>query len=200
MSEDYSYWEQRKKDDTRLDWRNNGGDWISEYWESRKHPHRTMVLDALEKFRPFKNILEIGCSCGPNLANIKDRFPRVKVAGIDANPDVIKRAKDYIPDGDFVAGTFFHLPWEDNSFDIVLADAVLMYADKDDIYPALLEMNRIARRGVVLVEWYSESMPATLTRGNLSLMLARFGPQEHPISRIFLNGLNFSSASRTIVR
>ncbi len=157
MSEDYLYWKKRDKNDSRLDWRNGAPDWIQEYWDSRKHPHRKLIIEALDKFRPFGSVLELGCNCGPNLANIKDRYPKVKLAGIDANADAITRGKELL-DADLRAGTFFNLPWEDQSFDIVLADATLMYADKNDIIPVLLEVNRVARRGVIFVEWFSESI------------------------------------------
>ncbi len=124
MSEDYLYWKKRDKNDSRLDWRNGAPDWIQEYWDSRKHPHRKLIIEALDK-----------------------------LAGIDANADAITRGKELL-DADLRAGTFFNLPWEDQSFDIVLADATLMYADKNDIIPVLLEVNRVARRGVIFVEWF----------------------------------------------
>ena len=70
--EDVRYWANRKSDDERLDWRNGGGSWIDEYVASASHPHRALILNALERFE-FNSLLEVGCNAGPNLMRIREK-------------------------------------------------------------------------------------------------------------------------------
>ena len=162
MTEDYKYWEKRPKDDERKDWRNGCDTWIGEYWKSRNHPHRSLIISAIEKFSIVKSLLEIGCNCGPNLANIKEAFPGITLAGIDANQHAITRGRRSIKDVDFTLGDLLHLPWPDKSFDIVLSDAVLMYVGRKDAPTAIMEMERVCRRGIILIEWLSPSLMGSI--------------------------------------
>ena len=54
------------------DWGNlkaseEGNEWVTGYWDSRHHAHRTLLLEKISEFLPIRSILEIGCNCGPNL-------------------------------------------------------------------------------------------------------------------------------------
>lgn len=98
-------------------------------------------------------MLEVGCNTAPNLAVIEEAYPDVYLAGVDVNEAAIKYAKITLPDVYFRVADAISVPFKDKSFDIVLCDAVLMYVL--DIDRALDEVTRIAKKGVILVEWFS---------------------------------------------
>lgn len=157
--EDLNYWKNRPLDDVRRDWYYNTDNWITDYRASVEHPHRQLIIDALEELIPFESILEGGSNCGPNLRLIKQKFPGVKLTGIDINEDAVKEANRLLPDADIRVGNIEeNLPFEDKSFDIVLVDAVLIYIGPQKIKQVMNELNRIAKKGIVLVEWDSNSL------------------------------------------
>src|SRR3990167_4914629 len=141
MPQDFNYWAKRPRID-KGDWLDNG-DWVKGYWDSKDHPHRRLILDAIIDCAPIRSLVEVGCSAGPNLALIKERMGDAVpvLAGIDANADSISFAKDKLPEVDLRVGDLLELPWEKDQFDMVVADASLMYVEPDDIGIALREMD-----------------------------------------------------------
>ena len=158
--EDDAYWANRPVNDKRLDWRNGETSWIDGYKRSVSHPHRQLILERLKLFSPFAGVLELGCNAGPNLIRIAEQYPETQLAGVDINKDAIAAAQEALPKAILKVGNICTqpLPFADKSFDIVIIDAVLLYVGAKDIYKVLQEVNRVARRGVILVEWYDESV------------------------------------------
>lgn len=157
--EDLNYWKGRPLDDSRRDWYYNTGNWIIDYRASVEHPHRKLIINALEELAPFENLLEGGCNCGPNLRLIKQKFPGVKLTGIDINEDAVKEANRLLPDARIRVGNIEEsLPFEDKSFGVVLVDAVLIYVSPEKIKQVMNELARVAKKGIILVEWDSHSL------------------------------------------
>ena len=134
-----------------------------EYWENRdiigylnevNHPHRKLILDILKKeFKGFNNLLEIGCGPGANLVNIKKEFPKANLTGMDVNKLAIFKAREILPNDNFIIGDIStSLPFANKSFDVVLSDAILLYIDFFRIKPLLEQMLSISRKGLILVE------------------------------------------------
>jgi len=141
------------------DWEGGEDDeWVQGYWNSISHSHRAFLLEKVSAFYPFRNLLEIGCNCGPNLCLIAKKFPKVKIAGIDINPKAIGKGKQLFASEGISnvsmsvgkADRLEHFP--DNSFDIVFTDAVLIYIGPDKIKKVLQEMMRVTRRSLLLLE------------------------------------------------
>ena len=156
--EDWKYWAKREITDARWDWGNKdiNKTWIDGYWNSIYHPHRKLIVNALKTFSPAPNSLfEIGCNAGPNLARIKIDFPNILLSGMDINKNAVERAsamlsKSAIDIGNISKGLLLI----DKSVDIVLGDAVLLYIGPKEIRKVINEIVRVARRGVILVEWF----------------------------------------------
>ena len=155
----YDFWAKRSPKDTHRDWQYDTSSWLSDYIKSTEHPHRKMIIDFLQLLEPYKSLLEIGCNTGPNLVRVVNK----KIAGIDANKEAIQYARAILPDADLRVGDFHTLPWEDKSFDVLLADAALMYVDPDHIYPMLEEIDRVVKKGVVIVDRFNESLGGVVT-------------------------------------
>jgi len=156
--EDFSYWKNRKIDDERRDWQGNSKTWLQGYWDSAFHCHRNQLIKELSKLK-FNSLLEIGCNVGANISRIRSEFniEDNDLAGIDINEDAIQFAQKKMPDVLFRIGNILErLPFENKSYDIVLADAVLMYVEPEKIDFVLDEMNRVAKKAIILCDWDKE--------------------------------------------
>lgn len=155
--ENGTYWSNRSETDTRKDWRNGGADWIEEYVLSSEHPHRNLIVNAVKGFSSFAGILEVGCNAGPNLYRLSQAFPETQLAGIDINEPAVARAQSYLQKAILKVGTATTIPFENESFDVGIVDAVFMYLSPDEMHQAASELQRVIRKGIVLVEWFDES-------------------------------------------
>ncbi len=154
--QDANYWLNRPLDDKQRDWHYNESDWIWDYVASASHPHRDLIVEELNKLGSLGGILEVGCNAGPNLIRLQTAFPENQLAGIDIVSETIERAMANMSKPIFKVGNVLNIPFEDKSFDVILADAVLMYFKFSELVQALNEMNRVAKRFIVLVERVSE--------------------------------------------
>lgn len=144
------YWSERKLEDMKKDW--NG----TSYVDSVNHPHRNEIIKILQGFQ-WSYLLEVGCNSGPNLIKIKQNFPERALAGLDISSVSIEEAGSHLDRTvDLQVGNVLKLPHPDQSFDVVLVDAVLMYISPKEIDLAIGELNRVARKTIILIERYSE--------------------------------------------
>lgn len=155
MTEDFNFWFHRRKNDPRLDWRNGETNWIEGYVKSVNHPHRELILDALDN--DWESLLELGCNAGPNLFLINQFYPNKVLAGLDASPEAIIEARKNLPHIDFKVENLIKLPYKNYSFDIILIDAVLMYISDKEIRQVMKEIDRTVKKQIILIEWDDDS-------------------------------------------
>jgi ubiquinone/menaquinone biosynthesis C-methylase UbiE len=99
------------------------------------------------------------------------KFPNARYVGIDINPNAIKHGKMFferekIRNVSLLTRKADALRFPDKSFDIVFTDAVLMYIGPDKIMRVTEEIQRVARKAIVLVEHHSEEeSPIGVNRG-----------------------------------
>jgi SAM-dependent methyltransferase len=94
---------------------------------------------------PSPRILDAGCGTGRNLAE----FGRLGAAhGVDPSPQAIAFCRSRGLDG-VVEASIESLPFEDASFDLILATDVLEHVPRDDL--ALGELRRVAAPGARLL-------------------------------------------------
>ncbi len=78
------------------------------------------VLAELEK-EDFHDLLDCGCGTAPMLSLLKEKYPDKRYTGIDLTPKMIEVARSKnLPDVELVVGDCENLPFEDNSFDVVI--------------------------------------------------------------------------------
>ncbi|MFZ2152247.1 MAG: class I SAM-dependent methyltransferase [Minisyncoccia bacterium] len=155
------YWKTRPLNDADRDWKYGEGDWVKDYWASRNHPHRKHMLEAIKELDP-KEVAEVGCNCGPNLSLIHENFPHIDLYGMDASPDAISFGKKMLcKHVNLVDGDFAYLPWRNNTMDVVIADASLMYAKPDDIEEVVSGLVRVAVKAVIIVDRCSDESVVT---------------------------------------
>lgn len=152
---DTNYWINRPMDSEK-DWIDDEENWIESYVASVEHPHRQMIVNAVRELYPV-SVLEVGCNVGSNLIRLREMFPSINIAGIDVNEKCIKKAKEYLNRAILKIGNYLAIPFNDKSFDVVLADAVLMYANPKEMVVAMEELDRVARRGIIIVDRVNKS-------------------------------------------
>jgi SAM-dependent methyltransferase len=107
------------------------------YWRESGPP----FFDLLPE--PGRLTLDLGCGEGRVARDLKAR--RHRVVGIDAAPTLVRLAKEADPGGEYLVGDAAALPFDDASFDLVVAFNSLM--DFDDMPGAVREAARVVERG-----------------------------------------------------
>ncbi|MEM6734065.1 MAG: class I SAM-dependent methyltransferase, partial [Myxococcota bacterium] len=88
-----------------------------------------------------KTILDVGCGEGRYARKLKARG--AKLTGIDPVPAFVEHARSLDSESRYVVGTAASLPFEDDSFDLVLS--YLSLVDIVDLETAAAEMTRVLR-------------------------------------------------------
>lgn len=91
---------------------------------------------------PNHKILDAGCGCGRNATYfIKNNYD---ICGIDNNPEALQQLKQSLPasagnmSAQFIEGTIEKLPYAADSFDWVICNAVLHFAQNQTHFEAML--------------------------------------------------------------
>ncbi|WP_337267284.1 class I SAM-dependent methyltransferase [Oryzifoliimicrobium ureilyticus] len=125
-------------------WEASAGAWIAEIGEAgdfgRQHVLDTPMLARLRGAH-FTNALDVGCGEG--------RFCRmlaslgIETTGIDPAPSLLAMARQRDPAGRYLDAVAETLPFENDSFDLVVSYLTLI--DIDDIEQAITEMARVLK-------------------------------------------------------
>lgn len=105
------------------------------------------VINRIRELNP-KSILDVGCGTGIVLSYFKDKG--IELYGLDISEKMIEEARRNLGEGvQLKVGDSESMPWEDNSFDIILCNASFHH------YPnpktALSEMNRLLKPNGTLI-------------------------------------------------
>lgn len=139
---DYDYWD----GDRRIGY---GGYHYDGRWRA--------VADALVEHYDLaagQQVLDVGCGKGFLLYDLTQAVPGLEVRGIDVSQYAIEHAKEEVRDR-LEVGTAASLPYENDSFDLVISINTLHNLYAYDLDRALREIERVGRgRGYVVVESY----------------------------------------------
>ena len=105
---------------------------------------------GLEQFMPNARIIDVGCGTGHRVMPLAKHFGVKEYVGIDHSTASLKVARDLAKELAFdratlLEGDIFHLPYPDDSFDIVISQGVLHHTS--DPYGGFEELVRICRPG-----------------------------------------------------
>ncbi|MEU4236338.1 class I SAM-dependent methyltransferase [Actinoplanes sp. NPDC026619] len=101
------------------------------------------IVDAL----PAGVALDAACGTGRHAAHLAARGHRV--IGVDSSPEMLARARERVPAGDFRAGELDRLPLPDAHVDVAVC--ALALAHLSDLRPAFAELARVVRPGGHLI-------------------------------------------------
>ena len=78
------------------------------------------ILQEIEK-EDFDTLLDAGCGPAPMVSLLSEKYPDKHYTGIDLTPAMIALAQaKAIPNATFIVGDCEHLPFNDNSFDVII--------------------------------------------------------------------------------
>jgi SAM-dependent methyltransferase len=95
------------------------------------------------------SLLDVGCAKGFMLYDLREEVPGITVAGIDVSEYAIENGKPEVREFLSVADAK-SLPFEDNSFDVVISINTVHNLDRDECAQALAEIERVARQGAFI--------------------------------------------------
>ena len=79
------------------------GELAPEYssFAQRAMPRREEMLRELVRCLPDgpRDVLELGCGTGTLTALLADRYPEANISAVDASEEMIRIARDHLPDG-----------------------------------------------------------------------------------------------------
>ncbi len=107
--------------------------------------HQKYALRMVEEISVLNanlsNVLDVGCGTGYLSSKLKARFPRAKITGLDFASGMITQAQENYAGIDFKLADASHMPFEGNSFDLVLSN--FAYQWMADLTQAFGEAHRV---------------------------------------------------------
>lgn len=107
------------------------------------------VIEAIRKHHPLniETILDVGTADGLMLSRIKKEFPSAECIGLEYSEELMKACKD--KNIKIIQGDAQNLPFENNSFDIAIATALIEHVD--DPIKMLAETHRVLKPGGIFI-------------------------------------------------
>src|SRR3954468_13421047 len=131
----------------------NGGAFTN-VCEAQLRPLYVASVGALDP-GPGTRLLHVGCGTGTALALAAEAG--AEVAGLDASADLLKIARERLPDADLRVADASDLPYDRGCFDQVMAFDAIQYTEPPAV--AVAELARVTRPGgsVVIGLWHNWS-------------------------------------------
>ena len=95
-------------------------------------------------------VLDVGCAKGFMLKDLRIRLPHAHLAGVDVSPYAIEHADPEVRDVVAVANAT-DLPFEDDSFDLVISINTLHNLRRADCVRAFAEVQRVTRNAAFVM-------------------------------------------------
>jgi len=116
-------------------------------------------------------VLDVGCAKGFMMYDFKQLMPNVNIRGIDisqyAYDHALEEMKPFI-----TVGNAKELPYEDNSFDLVISINTIHNLPLSDCKQALREIQRVTRKDAFIINdaWHNESERERMLAWNLTAL------------------------------
>ena len=128
-----------------------GFSYMPKFWEN--------VIPTFQNYWALdseSSVLDVGCAKGFMLYDFMRLIPGISICGIDISDYAINNAKCEISDYVSVANAI-DLPFDNDSFDVVISINTVHNLDEDDCSKALLEIERVSRgKSFITVDAYRD--------------------------------------------
>ena len=127
----------------------DGHDGWGHGWRATQKRRHCQIIHAIERrlSRPPRSCLDIGCSTGELIAEIKARYPETSCAGMDFVQRAVDWAAQRFPACDWFQAELPNIPREVANYDLVVSASVLNYLEAPERFKAIEEIDRISGSG-----------------------------------------------------
>jgi len=118
-----------------------------------------LIIEKLNQYNLYpRKILEIGSSAGYRLNGIKEKYKDCEAYGIDPSAKAIEYGKANYPTINLSIATIDELPFEKQTFDIVIVGFVFYVIDRDLLFRSIAEIDRVLKnKGIlIIIDFFSE--------------------------------------------
>ncbi|HXN36917.1 MAG TPA: class I SAM-dependent methyltransferase [Solirubrobacteraceae bacterium] len=124
--------------------------WSAELEELHEHSSRTHFIEVWTRRAMLARVgtlpvaptvIDVGCSTGYLLADLRERIPEATLVGVDLVASGLRKAHRHVPDALLVQADVCDLPFDDECVDVVLSANLLEHVPEDVV--ALGEIYRI---------------------------------------------------------
>jgi ubiquinone/menaquinone biosynthesis C-methylase UbiE len=134
------------------------------FWQptvKRFRDHYSLPKDA--------SVLDVGCAKGFMLHDFKELMPDITIAGIDVSEYAINTAMESVKPF-LQVGNAKDLPFEDDSFDLVISINTVHNLPLEECKQSLREIQRVARKDAFIVvdSWRSDEEKESMQAWNLT--------------------------------
>ncbi len=131
--------------------------------------------DLFFEFLPPKliasgKVLEVGSNIGMQLKILQKVNLGLELFGLEPMNYAVEKGRELFPDITFVQGTSFEIPFEDDYFDIVMTNTVLIHIHPNDLPKALSEIHRVCKGYIHFHEYFSATATEVKYHGNTDLL------------------------------
>jgi ubiquinone/menaquinone biosynthesis C-methylase UbiE len=116
-------------------------------------------------------VLDVGCGKGFMLHDFKELMPNLTIAGIDISEYAIEHVTETVKS--FLrVGNAKELPYEDNSFDLVISITTIHNLPLEECKQALREIERVSRKHAFITvdAWRTEEERERMMKWNLTAL------------------------------
>lgn len=139
-------------------------------YDNRWKPIAKQIADYYQ-LREGASVLDVGCAKGYLLHDFKDYLPHLTIAGIDISEYAIENAMETVKP--FLrVGNAKELPYEDDSFDLVISINTIHNLPLEECKQALREIQRVTRKDAFITvdAWRTEEERKRLIKWNLTAL------------------------------
>lgn len=105
---------------------------------------------------PESRVLDVGCGKGFMLYDLQKSIPGIKIGGVDISQYAIENGMEDVKPF-LKVGNVIDLPYEDNSFDLVISVTTVHNLDRQECVTALREIERVsAKNSFITVDAYHD--------------------------------------------
>lgn len=121
-----------------------------------------IITSKINDLVKVNSILEVGCYCGFTLSILRKSFPERMIVGCDLNAESLRYCKkNFDQKGDepvLIRCDGTHLPFRDNSFDMIFTSMCLQHIPPTIISKLMGEIKRVTGRYMLFIEADTKNM------------------------------------------
>lgn len=154
---------------------------------TRERTFKARLLSQMA-LRPGDRLLDLGCGTGTLAMEAKKRFPEATVTGVDADPEMLVRAREKASrtgmEIAFDRALAQRLPYPDDTFDAVTSSLFFHHLDRDVKDQAAAEVARVLQPGggFHVVDWGPPTDPVMAALFIPIRLLDGFSPTRDNVS------------------